>query len=52
MVNLEQKIVNLEQKLKQKKSDFNYLKDKYDSIESYLRNYEKKFSGIIYILMI
>ena len=49
MVNLEQKIVNLEQKLKQKKSDFNYLKDKYDSIESYLRNYEKKFSGIIKI---
>ena len=50
MVNLEQKIVNLEQKLKQKKSDFNYLKDKYDSIESYLRNYEKKFSGIINFL--
>lgn len=47
MVNLEQKIINLEQKLKQKKSDFNNLKDKYDSIESYLRNYEKKFSGII-----
>ena len=50
MVNLEQKIVNLEQKLKQKKQDYNDLKDKYESIESYLRNYEKKFLGIINFL--
>ena len=50
MLNLEQKIVNLEEKLKQKKLDFNYLKDKYDFIENYLRNYEKKFLGIINFL--
>jgi hypothetical protein len=50
IVNLEQKIINLEQKLKQKKIDFNYLKDKYDYIENYLRNYEKKFLGIINFL--
>ena len=46
----EQKIINLEQKLKKKKNDFDYLKDKYDFIESYLRNYEKKFIGIISFL--
>ena len=46
----EQKIINLEQKLKKKKKDFDYLKDKYDFIETYLRNYEKKFIGIINFL--
>ena len=50
MLHLEQKIVNLEQKLKKKKNDFDYLKDKYDFIENYLRNYEKKFLGIINFL--
>ena len=50
MLTLEQKIINLEQKLKKKKSDFDYLKDKYDFIENYLRNYEKKFLGIINFL--
>jgi hypothetical protein len=40
----------LEQKLKKKKNDFDYLKDKYDFIENYLRNYEKKFLGIINFL--
>ena len=50
MLNLEQKIMNLEQKLKKKKNDFDYLKDKYDFIENYLRNYEKKFMGIINFL--
>ena len=50
MVNLEQKILNLEKKLKNKKNDFDYLKDKYDFIENYLRNYEKKFLGLINFL--
>ena len=50
MITLEQKIINLEQKLKKKKNDFDYLKDKYDFIENYLRNYEKKFLGIINFL--
>ena len=50
MINLEKKILNLEKQLKQKKADFNFLKDKYNFIENYLRNYEKKFLGIINFL--
>ena len=50
MITLEQKIINLEQKLKKKKNDFDYLKDKYDFIENYLRNYEKKFLSLINFL--
>ena len=50
MINLENKILNLEKQLKQKKADFNFLKDKYNFIENYLRNYEKKFLGIINFL--
>ena len=36
MLTLKQKIINLEQKLKKKKIDFDYLMDKYDFIENYL----------------
>ena len=50
MINLEKKILNLEKQLKQKKADFNFLKDKYNFIENYLKNYEKKFLGIINFL--
>ena len=43
---LEKKIISLSNKLNQKKKDFDYLKDRYDSIEDYIKNLEKKYSGV------
>ena len=46
MILLEQKVLNLEKKLQMKQREYNEIKDKNDSIEKILNNYEKKYCGI------
>ena len=43
---LEKKVFLLEKKLSQKIKDFNTLKDNYQFLETKLKNYEKKYSGL------
>ena len=43
---LERKVILLEKKLSQKTKDYNTLKDNYEFIETKLKNYEKKYSGL------
>ena len=45
---LEKKVITLEKKLSQKNRDYNTLKDNYDYINTKLKNYEKKYSGLFY----
>ena len=43
---LERKVILLDKKLSQKTKDFNTLKDNFEFIETKLKNYEKKYSGL------
>ena len=43
---LEQKVLKLEKQLQINLKEYNELKDKYDSIEKILKNYEQKYSGL------
>ena len=46
IIQLEQKVLNLERKIQIKHREYNELKDKNDSIEKILKNYEEKYSGL------
>lgn len=45
IIQLEAKIFNLEKKLNTKQKEYNEIKDKNNSIENILKNYEEKYSG-------
>ena len=50
VMNLEKKVIDLEKKLQNKQKEFNCLKDKNDSIEKILKNYEQKYKGLFNFL--
>ena len=50
IMNLEKKVIDLEKKLQNKQKEFNFLKDKNDSIEQILKNYEQRYKGLFIFL--
>ena len=46
IIQLEQKVINLEKLLLNKRKEYNEILDKNDSIEKILKNYEEKYAGL------
>ena len=47
IIQLENKVINLEKKLQIKQKEYRDIKDKSDSFEKILKNYEKKYYGLL-----